>query len=131
MLRNSSQPSETVKGDKARAFIARLFEEFRILRRAAVHPRVPWHAKAVSGCAVLYIVSPIQIIPNFIPVIGQMDDVAAVFLALRYLRRFVPASVLEECRRSAIAATKSNDDIAGKKGPSTESTAVPSPPGLQ
>ena len=131
MFRNASQPSETVKGNKPRALIRRLFEEFRVIRRAVVHPRVPWHAKAVAGCAVLYIVSPIQVIPNFIPVIGQMDDVAVVFLTLRYLRRFVPASVLEECRRPAVVAAKSNDDIAGKNGCSTESTVIPSPPGLQ
>jgi uncharacterized membrane protein YkvA (DUF1232 family) len=58
---------------------------------------VPWHAKAVAGCAVLYIVSPVQLIPNFIPVIGQMDDVPVVTLGLKYLRRYVPPHVLDEC----------------------------------
>jgi formylglycine-generating enzyme required for sulfatase activity/uncharacterized membrane protein YkvA (DUF1232 family) len=77
--------------------IKQIFRQFRILRRAFVHPRVPWHAKAVAGCAVLYIVSPVQLIPNFIPVIGQMDDVLVVTLGLKYLRRYVPQSVLNEC----------------------------------
>ncbi len=71
-----------------------------------MHPQVPWHAKAVAGCAVLYIVSPIQIIPNFIPVIGQMDDVLVVTLGIKYLRRYVPQSVLDEC--------ESNLPIVGK-----------------
>ncbi len=74
-----------------------IFKQFRIIRRALVHPQVPWHAKAVAGCAVLYVFSPIQIIPNFIPVIGQMDDVLVVTLGIKYLRRYVPQSVLDEC----------------------------------
>jgi uncharacterized membrane protein YkvA (DUF1232 family) len=67
------------------------------MRRALVHRHVPWHAKLVVGCAVLYVVSPIQLIPNFIPVIGQLDDVLVVTLAIRFLRRCVPQSVLDEC----------------------------------
>ena len=77
--------------------IRQVFKQFRIIRRALVHPQTPWHAKAVAGCAVLYIISPIQMIPNFIPIVGQMDDVLVVTLAIKYLRRYVPQSVLEEC----------------------------------
>jgi formylglycine-generating enzyme required for sulfatase activity/uncharacterized membrane protein YkvA (DUF1232 family) len=77
--------------------IKRFFKQFRVIRRALVHPRVPWHAKVVTGCAVLYVLSPIQLIPNFIPIIGQMDDILVVALGLKYLRRFVPQCVLEEC----------------------------------
>jgi uncharacterized membrane protein YkvA (DUF1232 family) len=62
---------------------------------------VPWHAKAVAGCALLYVVSPIQIIPNFIPVIGQMDDLLVVTLGIKYLRRYVPQSVLDECESNS------------------------------
>jgi formylglycine-generating enzyme len=82
---------------KLKSSIQRVFKEFRIMRRALVHPQVPWHAKAVVGCAVLYVVSPIQIIPNFIPIVGQMDDVLVVGLGIKYLRRCVPSSVLDEC----------------------------------
>jgi formylglycine-generating enzyme len=82
---------------KLKTSIKRVFKQFRIIRRALVHPHVPWHAKAVAGCAVLYVVSPIQIIPNFIPIIGQMDDVLVVTLGIKYLRRSVPQSVLDEC----------------------------------
>jgi uncharacterized membrane protein YkvA (DUF1232 family) len=62
---------------------------------------VPWHAKTVAGCAVLYVISPIQLIPNFIPVIGQLDDVLVVTLAIKFLRRSVPQSVLDECENLA------------------------------
>jgi uncharacterized membrane protein YkvA (DUF1232 family) len=85
--------------------IGRFFEQFRVVRRALVHPQVPWHAKAIAGCAVLYVVSPIQLIPNFIPVIGQTDDVVAVMLAIRYLKRHVPQVVLDECKNRSRTST--------------------------
>ncbi len=86
---------------KLKASIAQVFREFRVIRRALVHPEVPWHAKAVAGCAMLYVVSPIQVIPNFIPILGQMDDVLVVTLGMKYLKRHVPQNVLEECERKA------------------------------
>lgn len=86
-------PQEQLKQppvQKLKSSLQRVFKEFRIMRRALVHPLVPWHAKVVTGCAVLYVVSPIQLVPNFIPIIGQMDDVLVVTLGIRYLRRYVP-----------------------------------------
>lgn len=77
--------------------IGRFFQQFRIIRRALRHPRVPWYAKTVAGCAVLYVFSPIQLIPNFIPIIGQTDDVLVVSLGIKFLRRCVPQEVLDEC----------------------------------
>jgi uncharacterized membrane protein YkvA (DUF1232 family) len=75
--------------------------QFRIIRRALGHPQVPWHAKIIAGCAVLYVFSPIQLIPNFIPIIGQMDDVLVVSLGMRFLRRCVPQDVLDDCENDA------------------------------
>jgi uncharacterized membrane protein YkvA (DUF1232 family) len=83
--------------------IKRFLEQFRVIRRALWHPEVPWYAKAVAGCAVLYVVSPIQLIPNFIPIIGQMDDVLVVSLGIRFLRRCVPPHILEECQKESNA----------------------------
>jgi sulfatase modifying factor 1 len=91
---------------KLKTSIKQMFKQFRIIRRALVHPQVPWHAKVVAACAVLYVVSPIQIIPNFIPVIGQMDDALVVVLAIRYLRRYVPQRVLDECESDARTLAK-------------------------
>jgi sulfatase modifying factor 1 len=96
-LEVSQEQTKQPPAHKLKASIKAVFKQFRIIRRALVHPQVPWHAKAVAGCAVLYIVSPIQIIPNFIPIIGQMDDVLVVTLGIKYLRRYVPQSVLDEC----------------------------------
>jgi formylglycine-generating enzyme len=93
----TQKPPEQPPVQRLKSSIKQVFKQFKIMRRAVVHPQVPWHAKAVAGCAVLYVVSPIQIVPNFIPIIGQMDDVLVVTLAIKYLRRCVPQSVLEEC----------------------------------
>ena len=92
--------------NKLKSSIKQVFKQFRIMRRALVHPQVPWHAKAVAGCAVLYIVSPVQLIPNFIPVIGQMDDVLVVAFGIKYLRRHVPQSVLDECESNSRLLSK-------------------------
>jgi uncharacterized membrane protein YkvA (DUF1232 family) len=79
------------------------FKQFRVIRRALKHPQVPWYAKAGLGCCVLYVVSPIQLIPNFIPIIGQMDDVVVVILGIKLLRRCVPPHVLEELQNESPA----------------------------
>jgi uncharacterized membrane protein YkvA (DUF1232 family) len=83
--------------EKVKASVRQFLTQFRVIRRALRHPQVPWHAKIVAGCAVLYVFSPIQLIPNFIPIIGQMDDVLVVSLGIKFLRRFVPQNVLDDC----------------------------------
>jgi uncharacterized membrane protein YkvA (DUF1232 family) len=82
----------------ARTSARALFTQFRTLLRALVHPGVPWYAKLVCGCAALYVVSPIQLIPNFIPILGQLDDVLVVGVSLRFLKRSISLTVLDECQ---------------------------------
>jgi uncharacterized membrane protein YkvA (DUF1232 family) len=98
--------------DKLKTSIKQVFKHFGIIRRALVHPRVPWHAKGVAGCAVLYVISPIQIIPNLIPIIGQMDDVLVLALGIKYLRRYVPKSVFDECESNSRRPWIANVPIA-------------------
>jgi uncharacterized membrane protein YkvA (DUF1232 family) len=68
---------------------------------AARDPRTPWSAKLLAGFVVAYALSPIDLIPDFIPVLGYLDDLvllpAGIWLALR----FVPPQVLAEARRRA------------------------------
>jgi uncharacterized membrane protein YkvA (DUF1232 family) len=59
-------------------------------------PRVPRRAKAAVVFAGLWVLSPIDLIPEFLPVIGPLDDVVVVALALRYAARRVPRAALEE-----------------------------------
>jgi uncharacterized membrane protein YkvA (DUF1232 family) len=61
-----------------------------LLRRLRGDGRLPRRARFALGAALAYVLSPIQLIPNFIPVIGQTDDVVVVTLALRYACRKLP-----------------------------------------
>jgi uncharacterized membrane protein YkvA (DUF1232 family) len=64
------------------------------VRRLRRDPRVPPRAKVVVALAGLWVVSPIDLLPEFLPVIGPLDDVLVVALALRYAARQVPREVL-------------------------------------
>ena len=64
------------------------------VRRLRADPRVPRRAKVVVALAGLYVASPIDLIPEFLPVIGPLDDIVVVALALRYAGRQVPRDVL-------------------------------------
>jgi uncharacterized membrane protein YkvA (DUF1232 family) len=64
------------------------------MRTLRTDPRVPRRAKIALLVAVLWVLSPIDLIPEFLPVIGPLDDVIAVALLLRYAGRTVPRQVL-------------------------------------
>jgi uncharacterized membrane protein YkvA (DUF1232 family) len=66
------------------------------VRRLRADPRMPRRAKAAVAFAGLWVLSPIDLIPEFLPVIGPLDDVVVVALALRYAARQVPRDVLSE-----------------------------------
>jgi uncharacterized membrane protein YkvA (DUF1232 family) len=68
----------------------------RMVRRLRNHPEVPRRAKVAVVFAGLWVLSPIDLIPEFLPVIGPLDDVVVVALALRYAARRVPRAVLLE-----------------------------------
>lgn len=68
----------------------------RLVWALARDPRVPLGQKAVLGGIAAYLAFPIDIIPDFIPVIGQMDDVAVLLLGLDWFLRNAPADVVEE-----------------------------------
>lgn len=63
-------------------------------RRLRRHPDVPRRAKVALLVAIVWVVSPIDLLPEFLPVIGPLDDVVAVVLLLRYAARSVPRDVL-------------------------------------
>jgi uncharacterized membrane protein YkvA (DUF1232 family) len=66
------------------------------VRRLRRHPAVPRRARVALAVAGLWVLSPIDLIPDFLPVIGPLDDVVVVALALRYAARQVPREVLLE-----------------------------------
>jgi uncharacterized membrane protein YkvA (DUF1232 family) len=67
-----------------------------LARRLRTDPRVPFKAKAAVVLAGVWVLSPIDLLPEFLPVIGPLDDVVVVALALRYAARRVPGEVLLE-----------------------------------
>lgn len=85
---------QMAKGKDGLRFVMR---EARILTLILRHRSAPWSAKLVAALAVGYIFSPIQLIPSFIPVIGQLDDLSVLFIARKLVRRLTPAAILTEC----------------------------------
>ena len=78
-----------------------LKQETFTLVAACRHHRVPWYAKALALLVVGYALSPIDLIPDFIPVLGYLDDLVLIPLGFMLVIRLIPAEVLAECRREA------------------------------
>ena len=92
-----------------KAWARRLKVETYTLYLLARHPGVPWYAKALAGLVAAYAFSPIDLIPDFIPVLGYLDDLLIVPLGIYLTLRLVPAPVVEACRKQA------QDVMAGGK----------------
>src|SRR5689334_24654219 len=78
--------------------------EVHALYLAGRDPRVPWYAKAVAALVAAYALSPIDLIPDFIPVLGYLDDVILVPLGIAAVIRLIPPDVMAEHRAMAAAA---------------------------
>jgi len=68
---------------------------------AARDPRVPWYTKALALAVVGYALSPLDLIPDFVPIIGYLDDLILIPLGIALVLRLTPPGVLEECRAQA------------------------------
>ena len=68
---------------------------------AAKDPRVPWYAKALIFFVVAHTLSPIDLIPDFIPVLGYLDDLIIAPLGIAIAIKLIPPDVLAECREQA------------------------------
>jgi uncharacterized membrane protein YkvA (DUF1232 family) len=69
-------------------------------------PRVPWHARAFAACVVTYAFSPIDLIPDPIPVLGYLDDLVLIPLGVALALRMIPPEVMAECRQKAESAMR-------------------------
>jgi uncharacterized membrane protein YkvA (DUF1232 family) len=64
-------------------------------------PRVPWYARVFAACVVAYAFSPIDLIPDPIPILGYLDDLILIPLGIVLARKMIPPNVLAECREKA------------------------------
>lgn len=64
-------------------------------------PRIPWYAKVFIAIIVGYALSPIDLIPDFIPVLGYLDDLIIIPAGISLSLKMIPKEVLEECREKA------------------------------
>jgi uncharacterized membrane protein YkvA (DUF1232 family) len=88
--------------------IERLKSRAKLLKRdayalyiAARDPRVPWYAKVFLGLVVAHTFSPIDLIPDFVPVLGYLDDLIITPLGIALALKMIPAEVMTEARRQS------------------------------
>jgi uncharacterized membrane protein YkvA (DUF1232 family) len=84
----------------------RLRREVYALYLACRDPRVPWYAKALAGTMVAYALGPIDLIPDFVPVLGYLDELIVIPLGVLLVRRLVSDDVLADCRARAEVMTE-------------------------
>jgi len=112
----------TLKGgemnlDKWKQKAKALKKEVYTLFLAYKDPRVPWYAKVFTGLVVAYAFSPIDLIPDFIPVLGYLDDLVLIPLGVALAIKMIPAEVMEEC-------SKKTDEILQQGKPVNRGAAV-------
>jgi uncharacterized membrane protein YkvA (DUF1232 family) len=90
------------------SWVSRIKEKARVLKIelhamwfAVRHPDTPWTAKAILIGVLFYAASPIDLIPDFIPFFGMLDDLLIIAAGLWLARRIIPEEVMEECREKA------------------------------
>ena len=93
---SSSSPLERWKQK-----VKQLKTETLALYLALRDPRTPWYAKAFTALVVAYAFSPIDLIPDFVPVLGYLDDLILIPLGITIATRLVPAQILADCQAQA------------------------------
>lgn len=84
---------------------SRLKRELHALWLAYSDPRTPWSARLLIVCIIGYALSPIDLIPDQIPIIGHLDDLILLPLAIALAIRMIPGSVMADCRERARQAS--------------------------
>lgn len=86
---------------RLKIWIHRAKRDVLALYLAARDPRVPWYARAMAAVVAAYALSPIDLIPDFIPVLGYLDDAILIPLGVLAVVRMVPDDVMADLRRQA------------------------------
>jgi uncharacterized membrane protein YkvA (DUF1232 family) len=85
--------------------------EIYAIHLAYKHPRVPWYGKILAASIVAYALSPIDLIPDFIPILGYLDDLIVIPTGISIVIKMIPADVLVECREKATLEMSSGKTI--------------------
>ncbi len=83
-----------------RAFARRIKRELAVWRRVLKHPRTPRLSKGLLWFALVYAAIPFDIIPDFIPILGWLDDLVLVAIPIALAIKFIPKGVIAECREA-------------------------------
>lgn len=83
-----------------------------VLYLAYRHPRTPWYAKVLAALVVGYVFSPIDPIPDFIPVLGLLDEMVVVPIGVLIAAKLVPPDVFAECREKARAIAEGEKPVS-------------------
>lgn len=105
------------------AFFATLKQRTRHLKAetyalylAARDPRTPWYAKLLVAGIVPYALSPIDLIPDFVPVLGYLDDLILIPMGIALAIRLIPHPVLEACRKQANETMQNGKPVSRTAG---------------
>jgi uncharacterized membrane protein YkvA (DUF1232 family) len=94
----------------------RLRGETYALYLAARHPGTPWYAKLLVAGIAAYALSPIDLIPDFVPVLGHLDDFILIPMGIALAVKLIPGSVLAECRARAEQAMQNGKPVSRAAG---------------
>ena len=83
---------------KLKSFSKKLKQELAVYRLVLKHPKTPWLAKLFLGLAVAYLLLPFDLIPDFIPVLGQLDEVVIIPILVYIALLFIPKTIIQDCR---------------------------------
>ena len=110
------QKRDALKGLRERANA--LKREVYALYMAIRDPRTPWYAKLIGAVIVAYALSPLDLIPDFIPVLGLLDDLILLPAGIALVLKLIPIEVMAACRE------KAKVELAGKKLVSKTAAAI-------
>lgn len=89
---------------KLKSFSKQLKQELTVYRLVLKHPKTPWLAKLFLGLAVAYLLLPFDLIPDFIPVLGQLDEVVIIPILVYIALLFIPKTIIQDCKKQVETA---------------------------
>lgn len=84
---------------RVKSLARRVKQELTLYQLVAKHPDTPWLAKMCLGLAIGYLLLPFDLIPDFIPILGQLDDLVIVPFFVYIALKLTPNAVIESCRQ--------------------------------